>query len=792
MKRIVALLIVAVMALTMFAACGGGSETKPTEKPTDEATDKPTEAPVKPTEAPEEPDLEAAKELLKSMHKQDGAKSTPRSFDVEGQLKIGKLTYTIEWKSSIEAVTIAESKNAGYFTVVIPETNETETEYTLTATIKYGDQSVELVLSFVLPVINNAGIVSDLQENVAYKMFLYQAKTQQRLYALTEIDNGKYYKTTNDPKQAPDFFAEAVEGGYKFYTTIDGKKQYVDAYLDTTEDPSKPSKRLRFADTTENVWSFDSEKNAWLVTINGTIYAIGTYNTFTTVSISDATYITAENTGVTQFPVGFMTKDIAETLTPDEKVDLEIPQMQNPLEPVEGTVYRFGFVHGGKENAVYFVTGKLSGYYMETSAKIENGANFYVEAVEGGFHIYTAANKDAKKTYLNVVVSGTHINAKYEDTASTVYTWDAKLKTLKTNIDGTDYIFGTSAAGTYTTIGPVKTVDNFYAQFVAAPEGAEDDKPSEGPQEVTLADAPTLDDGTEVILKGVVTKINAAWSDQYNNISVTITDATGSFYLYKLATKVELGDFITVKGSIGSYKDSKQLAQGGTAEIASQTSLDKLAALEDGTSVVIKGKVSEINTAWSDQHNNISVTISDGENTFYVFRLATKVELGDTIVVVGKVGSYNGNKQIAAGAYAVITEKAPAAGETSFDLKASEGTLADDKLSITWDAETFTVIGKKEKSTNAIRTNDTDHFRVYKDAKLTISAKDGKKITKAVFTTTTKDYAEALKNSISGEGLTVTVEGTVVTVTVSEGEFSELVIIATAQTRISNITLTLA
>jgi hypothetical protein len=51
-------------------------------------------------------------------------------------------------------------------------------------------------------------------------------------------------------------------------------------------------------------------------------------------------------------------------------------------------------------------------------------------------------------------------------------------------------------------------------------------------------------------------------------MSVTIKDADGNtLYIYRLATQVGLGDEITVTGSVGSYNDAKQIAQGATAVI---------------------------------------------------------------------------------------------------------------------------------------------------------------------------------------------------------------------------------
>lgn len=179
--------------------------------------------------------------------------------------------------------------------------------------------------------------------------------------------------------------------------------------------------------------------------------------------------------------------------------------------------------------------------------------------------------------------------------------------------------------------------------------------------EVTLAEAIASEDGTNVTVAGVVVSIDTEWSDQYGNISVTITDGKDNLYLYRLGTKVELGDVITVQGAVGSYKGTKQMAQGATAEIAgnhAEMTAAEATAAEDGTLVKVTGSVTSIDTEWSDQYNNITVTITDADgNTLYLYRLGTKVEVGDMITVYGKVGSYKGAKQIAAGAFALIADE---------------------------------------------------------------------------------------------------------------------------------------
>ena len=184
---------------------------------------------------------------------------------------------------------------------------------------------------------------------------------------------------------------------------------------------------------------------------------------------------------------------------------------------------------------------------------------------------------------------------------------------------------------------------------------------------ISIPDALAAEDGTAVVVRGTVFRIDTPWNDGYKNISVTIKDSNGNeLYLYRLGTNVELGDDIIVTGEIGSYNGKKQVAQGATAQIVGHTditityaekTIPEVLAAEDGVAVKVTGTVCKIVTEWSADYGNISVNIKDDAgNELYLYRLSTNVALGDVIVVEGYVGSYKGAKQIAQGATAKITD----------------------------------------------------------------------------------------------------------------------------------------
>lgn len=250
--------------------------------------------------------------------------------------------------------------------------------------------------------------------------------------------------------------------------------------------------------------------------------------------------------------------------------------------PAVDTAYKFGMVQGNLDNAIYYLAGGMAQtYYLASTTSYSAAIDLYLENAEGGYYLYTMVN--GVKTYVNMVVSGTHVNGAYESTPSTVYTWDATNNTIIANVtpdggEAADYWFGTRNDKTYTTVGPCAvSYAGFYCQFytlsedTTGGEGGEGGESGEGGEVsnviTTIPDALAAADGAELEITGIVI-IAESWSTQYNNMSVTIKDNDGNtLYVFRLGTQVGLGDTITVKGVVGSYNDTKQVAQGATATI---------------------------------------------------------------------------------------------------------------------------------------------------------------------------------------------------------------------------------
>ena len=223
-------------------------------------------------------------------------------------------------------------------------------------------------------------------------------------------------------------------------------------------------------------------------------------------------------------------------------------------------------------------------------------------------------------------------------------------------------------------------------------------------QAYTVQDGETLDKTFRLF--GTVTKIDTAWSDEYKNITVTIAVAGKEdmpIMCYRLkgegAADLKVGDAITVEGKFTNYKGTIEYAAGceliGYGEIISQkATLEAGYALLDGESLpnaaVLSGVITKIDTAWSEEYKNITVTmVCDGQDEMPImcYRLkgegAAELAEGDEIAVIGTLKNYKGTIEFDAGCTLIPAE---AAQDVRTLLKAytvAEGESAQEACTLT-------------------------------------------------------------------------------------------------------------
>ena len=166
-------------------------------------------------------------------------------------------------------------------------------------------------------------------------------------------------------------------------------------------------------------------------------------------------------------------------------------------------------------------------------------------------------------------------------------------------------------------------------------------------------------------LYGTIIRIPTPYSEQYGNITVDIQIgdlADQPIQCYRLSgdgvADLKVGDKITVEGIIKNYKGTIEFDKGcvlvGMGEIASQKAvLDAAYALSDGAAMpnptALEGEIIKIDTPWSPDYKNITVTIvCDGktEQPIMCYRLsgegAETLAVGDKIAVYGSIKNYKG------------------------------------------------------------------------------------------------------------------------------------------------------
>ena len=170
------------------------------------------------------------------------------------------------------------------------------------------------------------------------------------------------------------------------------------------------------------------------------------------------------------------------------------------------------------------------------------------------------------------------------------------------------------------------------------------------------------------VLTGVVAEIPSAWSEEYGNITVNLDIDGQIVQCYRLkgegAKEIAVGDTITAAGIIKNYKGTIEFDQGCVMVPNEMYHSVKNALsgykLQDGeaqeAAKTITGVISTIDTAWSDEYKNITVTIvvAGLENyPIMCYRLsgegAKDLAVGDTITVTGILKNYKGTIEFDAG-----------------------------------------------------------------------------------------------------------------------------------------------
>ena len=390
------------------------------------------------TASPEADYLADARSYILAMYK-DKAGKVLMDFDLIAAVRIGTSTYDIEWTTDAapENVKIGAPVDNKVTVDVNENPGEEDLTFTLTATVRAGDQTKSVSFEYYVPgtpaksggpTFVDAPVVGS-----TYKYALTQANLGKVLYFAGAM-NGSYLATTEDPTQAADVTIEEAEGGvYLSFVGAEGK-QYIDIHVN---DEGKT--RVRLTAEPSVVFTWNEECKVYTANVGDTDNYLGTYNTYNTISPSAIKYIAGDNLskiGVSQFPCGFCT------------VNYQINAIEG--QPAVGTTALFYLTQANLGKTLFF-DGTMNGSYLSTTEDPTKAAAVTVEEAEGGYRLSFMGAEG--KQYIDIHVNDegkTRVRLTAEPTA--VFTWNEECGVFTANVGDADNYLGTY--NTYNTISP--------------------------------------------------------------------------------------------------------------------------------------------------------------------------------------------------------------------------------------------------------------------------------------------------------------------------------------------------
>jgi len=552
----------------------------------------------------------------------------------------------------------------------------------------------------------------------AYKFMLTQANLGKDLYITGAMD-GYYYATTEDAAAAVTVYFEEAEGGYRVYFLNDGVKTYMEIVANGNYT------NVVFTTSPTKVLKWNADIASVTCDVNGTEYYFGTYNTYKTFSASKISYVTGDNAAsldVSNFvghfyvtegeaPVDPTVPSESEPTTPSESESTAPSESEPAAEAgyvkitsadqlvsgqyvmIVGTGYAPGLFDNGwltavqpvvdgdkvtdTQGAVWTLTIGADGVSIQDSDGmfvapkggnnngIINAEYFWAVSFENGAFRFAGTGSDTVILASNVGSENKFRGYKTTTVAGNANGYPCDF-TLYALVEGETPVDPTEPSETEPTV-PSETepvvLPQTPAEIVAAAWG--------------LAPGESLE-GTYT-LTGVISAINTPYSTQYSNVTVTIVvEGMEEFPIqcYRLAgtgaDQIGKGDTITVTGSLTNYNGNIQFAQGCTLDAWEDTGAEEILpttpeeivnaayALAVGEAMsgtyTLTGVITEIDTAYSEQYSNVTVTIVVGDMTdkpIMCYRLkgegADQIAVGDTITVTGAIKNFYGTVEFDSG-----------------------------------------------------------------------------------------------------------------------------------------------
>lgn len=639
--------------------------------------------------------------------------------------------------------------------------------------------------------------------------------------------------TTSAPDSTPDSTpVEPVEPAHPHESGLDDAKSYLSESLSTKN--LKTNREF----TLPSTYSFTGETAkydvAWSVdkTDVVTITTGETEDTFTIAELDEDTpfVLTATITD----PEGCHTT----TFTLDGVALKAVVPVAITGKPAENTAYKLHVYQASKEVDCYFI-GEMSGYYFATSDNYEAGVDIYVEHIadSDAFNVYFMNGET--KNYIGVEEAWNSknsywtFNIVFNTTAPSSFVWSDDYDTIITTVPCRSDADNENQEATQTStktlyLGNYSNFTTFSASTVdkAATSNVGNLVVMTAKKDIVIPDTKKVEDVKTSLNVQLDHKMNkeltlTTTDSRYEDVTVTwavepdkgavLTGNKLALTIPATATTVKL----TATIACGETTDTKEFTLNlGPAIVLSETPTQaeivtaayQLAEGEELGEFTLEGVISKVKTAYDTTYKNVTVVITIEDKEIECFRMkgegADVIKAGDTINVTGTLKNYKGTIEFDAGcklnSYVAGTETPdtpPAGDETaaqvsiSFADTANRTTINDNQQ--IWEQNGIKFTNDKDKSSSNVNGSYSDPIRCYKNSKITV---EYARMTKIVFECSTSsydDFASYLNQALSSTtGITVTVDGTNVTVVFSEEVNSFSVSLTTGKVFLKSITIT--
>ena len=630
MKKIITLVLAALLVCTMLAACG--------------------------QKTPDEPavtyDLEGAVAYVEGLYKED-LSVTAVDYDVVSQVIIGGVTYQIDWSVDTDKVTVGTPAN-GVVTIGVDEKSPEALEYKLTATVKAGDgtsQTVTFKLSVPEYAINShdeymAAKQDDMLtvEGIVVAINSKDAgnKYNHLFLADASVTGGYYcYSITQDPVKDLGIqvgMTVKVTGPMAPYSGMQeikgGQVAIVDSTIKTVEPVDITEKFAAGADLGVyvglpvvikgvSIGAQDLEKD----TSQYLYFAIGEKQGYV-------------RTYITDFPT---------TLKVEEKANIDADHAAHIGDKADATGILILY-----NGAPYLIPMSTTPFTNYEEVKASNADKVKAELdelkIDASFSSDTTVELAAKGKYYDDVT----IAWKSEDTTGAATIADGKL-TVK--VPDKETTVKVTATVTCADVTETKTFEIKLSKTITSIK-----------ELLALGAAQESYTAEKYIAGGIITEIQ---NDKYGNI--VIKDESGeSILVYGTfidgkkygefeGAKPVVGDYIVVVGVVGQYKGTPQMKNADITYFLAPTTVkaavDAGSATESNvyseTNYMLTGVITELQ---NDKYGNVVIKDADG-NSILLYglydqagtrydKMAVKPVVGDTITAFGPTGNYKGTAQL--------------------------------------------------------------------------------------------------------------------------------------------------